>query len=60
MGAAQEQIMKRITRYLNQPEGVLIAALVFVLVCSAISLLQAVAAGSGVETLIAPIFVSVS
>ena len=52
--------MKRIIRYLNQPEGVLIAALVFVLVCSAISLLQAVAAGSGVETTITPILVSVS
>lgn len=51
--------MKRITDYLNQQEGVLTAALVFVLVCSALSLLRAIAAGSGVETLIAPIFVSV-
>jgi branched-subunit amino acid transport protein AzlD len=59
LGAAQEQIMKRITDYLNQQEGVLTAALVFVLVCSALSLLRAIAAGSGVETLIAPIFVSV-
>lgn len=50
--------MKRTTGYLNQQEGILTAALVFVLVCSAISLLHAFATGAGIETLIAPLFVS--